>query len=92
MTEIQLILLLIAAILGAILSAVLGWAESGADFDRRKFVPSLVRGAIAAVVVLVAADYGDVTITLIIYVGAFLTGMGIDAGLNRLSGALRTKP
>ena len=83
---------MIAAILGAILSAVLGWAESGADFDRRKFVPSLVRGAIAAVVVSVGVDYADVSITLIIYIGAFLTGMGIDAGGNRLAGALRTKP
>ncbi|MBA7695528.1 hypothetical protein ES703_104156 [subsurface metagenome] len=92
MTEIQLALLLLAAILGAIISAVLGWAESDKPFNARKFAPSLVRAAISAVVVFVGTSYVHVgPITAIIYILAFLAGMGIDAGGNRLAGAIRIK-
>ncbi|MBA7638155.1 hypothetical protein ES703_45808 [subsurface metagenome] len=92
MTDIELLLMLIAVIFGAITSAGLGWAESGAAFNARKFVPSLVRAAIAAVLVLVGTRYIEIeTATLLIYVLVFFAGMGIDAGGNRLSGTLRTK-
>ncbi|GAI06974.1 unnamed protein product [marine sediment metagenome] len=92
MTDIELLLLLASAIFGALLSAGLGWAESGSPFDARKFWPSLVRAAISAVVVFVGTSYAHVgPITAIIYIFAFLTGMGIDAGGNRIAGAIRIK-
>ncbi len=91
MTDIELLLLLIATIFGAVLSAVLGWTESGNAFDAKKFLPSIIRASIAAAVVSVGINYADIPITLMIYIGAFLTGLGIDAGGNRLSGTLRTK-
>ena len=92
MTDIQLLLLLISAMLGAIVSSVLGWAESEDAFNKRKFVPSLIRGAIAAAAVLVGTSYVSIeSVTLIVYILVFLAGMGFDAGGNRLSGALRTK-
>lgn len=92
MTDIELFLLLLVTILGAILSAVLGWTESGNPFDARKFIPSLIRAAIAAVVVFVGTSYVDIgTVTFLIYILVFLAGMGLDAGGNRLAGALRTK-
>ncbi|MBA7627054.1 hypothetical protein ES703_34515 [subsurface metagenome] len=92
MTEIQLILLLIAAILGAIVSSLLGWAESNEAFNARKFMPSIVRAAIAAVAVFLTVTYIDIgAVTLVTYVAVFLSGMGIDAGGNRISGTLRTK-
>lgn len=92
MTDIELLLLLIATIIGTILSALLGWAESGNPFNARKFIPSVARAAISAVVVFVGVNYGHTgSITLIIYILAFLTGMGIDAGGNRLAGVIRKK-
>ena len=92
MTEIELLLLLIVAMFGAIISAILGWAESGEDFNARKFVPSLFRTAIAAAAVFVGTSYVDIgSVTLMIYILVFLAGMGIDSGGNRLAGALRTK-
>ncbi len=92
MTDIELLLLLILTIVGTILSAVLGWAESGSPFNARKFWPSVARAAISAAVVFVGVNYGHTgPVTLLIYILAFLTGMGIDAGGNRLAGTLRTK-
>ena len=92
MTDIELLLMLIAAILGAILSAGLGWAESKDAFNARKFVPSILRAGISAAVVFVGTSYVNIgEVTMLIYVLTFLAGMGIDAGGNRLAGAIRKK-
>ena len=92
MTDIELLLLLIATMLGAIVSSFLGWAESDQPFNTRKFLPSLIRGAIAAVLVVVGSSYADLeSVTLIIYVLVFLAGAGVDVTGNRLAGALRDK-
>jgi len=92
MTDIELLLLLIAAILGAMVSSLLGWADSGKPFDARKFIPSLIRAGISAVVVFVGTSYVNIgAVTLMIYILTFLAGMGIDAGGNRLAGTIRKK-
>lgn len=86
-TDIQAIILLIATILGAITTAGLGWSDSGANFDKRKFIPSLIRGIITAVgvfIVTYAAYTGEVT--LFVYVGAYLAGGFFDVVGNRASG------
>ncbi len=88
-TDIELLLLLIATISGALTSAGLGWADAGGNFDIKKFGPSIVRAIVAALAVFVATYAGGIeAVDIFVYIGAFLIGMAIDAGGNRLSGAI----
>lgn len=87
MTDLELLVLLMLAAAGAITNALLGWAESGQSFDARKFIPSLIRAGISAIVVFLGTIVVDVeSVTIIMYVGAFLSGMGIDTAGNRIAG------
>jgi hypothetical protein len=89
MTDIELLLLIIATFAGSIVDSLLGWADAGGNFNARKFLPSALRGAFSAVVVLLGTIYlYEGPIGLLLYVLAFFTGMGIDAGWNRLAGAV----
>lgn len=89
MTDIELLLLVIAAFAGSIVDSLLGWADSGGAWEPRKFLPSAIRGAISAVVVVLGTIYAyEGPIGLLLYLLAFFTGMGIDAGWNRLAGAI----
>ena len=77
----------LAALLGGIVAALLGWLESGEPFSPRKFGGSLIRSLIAAAVF--AAGYqvsGGVGIIDLLY--AFLGGAGVDVIGNRISGKL----
>lgn len=87
------LLLLIATIAGALTASGLGWAEAGGAFNARKFIPSAIRAAIAAVLMLLGTTYlmNGQPVTLLLYVLAFMTGMGVDAGGNRLAGAILPK-
>lgn len=92
MIDVELFLLLIATILGAVVNALLGWSESGDAFNTRKFIPSMFRGAIAAVLVFVLSSYANLeSITLMIYVLAFLAGAGVDVTGNRIAGTILPK-
>jgi len=77
----------LAALLGGIAAALLGWLESGEAFNPRKFGGSLIRSLIAAAVF--AAGYqlsAGVGIIDLLY--AFLGGAGVDVIGNRISGKL----
>lgn len=88
-TDLQLLGLLIATLLGALTSAGLGWADAGGAFDLRKFLPSVGRGIIAAVGIFIATYTGFTgEVTLFTCLGAFGIGLGFDAGWNRLAGAI----
>ena len=77
----------LAALLGGIVTALLGWLEVGEPFSLRKFGGSLIRSLIAAAIF--AAGYqlsGGVRIIDLLY--AFLGGAGVDVIGNRISGKL----
>jgi hypothetical protein len=87
MTSIELLFLFLATVFGAVVTSGLGWLDSGTPFELRKFVPGLIRGIIAAIIVFVASYSGFVgEISLFTYLGAFLAGGGFDTMVNRLTG------
>jgi hypothetical protein len=76
----------LAAGVGAVVAGILGWQESGEAFSGKKYVPTILRAAVAAVVAAaVAPIVSPVGWTVI--GGAFMAGMGVDAGLKRAIGA-----
>ena len=87
--DLELLGLLIATILGALTSSLLGWADTGGAFDFTKFWPSIVRAIIAALAVFVTTYAGGIeTVTIFVYIAAYLAGLAIDAGGNRIAGAI----
>lgn len=75
----ELVILTVLAVVGALLTAVGGWADNGEPFDIRKFYPSILR-AIGAGLLVVIGFQGVTVFTYFDFVLAFLGGMGIDAG------------
>ena len=87
MTDIEMLILFLATVLGAIVTSTLGWLDSGTAFDARKFIPGVVRGIIAAILIFIASYEGFLgEVTLFTYLGAFLAGGGFDTIVNRLTG------
>jgi hypothetical protein len=80
----------VAAFVGAMVAALLGWTESGEGFDARKFSSSIIRAIIGGVGIAAAWDYVG-SITPIAYLLAFLAGVGVDAGGNRIAGAIAAR-
>ena len=75
----------LAALLGGLVAALLGWLESSEPFNTRKFGGSVIRALIAAIVF--AAGYhlsGTLVILDLFYV--FLGGAGVDVLGNRIAG------
>lgn len=77
----------LVALVGGLVSALIGWLDSGEHFDPRKFGGSAVRSLIAGVVFAVGYHLsGAVSILDLFY--AFLGGAGIDVLGNRISSKL----
>ncbi|MBI4186266.1 MAG: hypothetical protein HY530_02025 [Chloroflexi bacterium] len=77
----------LAALLGGIVTALLGWLESGDAFSPRKFGGSLIRSLVAGAIFAVGYQIsGGVGIIDLLY--AFLGGAGVDVIGNRISGKL----
>ena len=80
----------LAAFVGGVATAFLGFLDSQQEFQIRKFCASLIRSCFAAVVIAAAFQYSDemqpVDIAL-----AFLGGAGIDVIGNRTAGILRRR-
>ena len=97
-SSIELTGLLIAAVVGALISAVLGWKDAvdkAADpnpFDIKKFWPSIVRAIISALTIFAATYTGFANeVTVFTYILAFLAGAGIDSAGNKISGIIQKK-
>jgi len=82
------IYLAIAAGVGGIASGVLGWLKSGEPFNHRKFLPTVLRSAVAGVGVGFVAPFVEIGFWPGI-VGAFLTGAGFDVALHRATGSIK---
>jgi hypothetical protein len=84
------LLIVILAVIGAILNAILIWLELGESFIARKFLPSTVRAAVAGV----AVGVGQIALltevnNIVTYFTSFLAGMGLDAGVKTVTGIAR---
>jgi drug/metabolite transporter (DMT)-like permease len=77
----------LAALLGGLATAFLGWLEYGEPFNPRKFGGSVIRALIAGIIFAVGYQLsGSVGILDLFY--AFLGGAGVDVIGNRISGKL----
>ncbi len=76
----------LAALLGGLVAALLGWLEGGEPFSPRKFGGSVIRSLIAAAIFAVGYQSGYLGIIDLLY--AFLGGAGVDVIGNRISGKL----
>jgi len=74
----QVVWVAITAFLGAIVVALLGWADSKEPFDGKKFLASALRGLVAAVTFAVGVAITS-TAGWGFYAVAFLGGAGLDA-------------
>ena len=77
----------LAALLGGLVAALLGWMESGEPFKPRKFGGSAVRALIAAVIFAVGYQLTN-SVTALDLFYAFLGGAGVDVLGNRISSKL----
>lgn len=79
----------LAAFTGGVVSAVLGYLDSGSSFQLKKFISSLLRAMVAAAVFAVGYSYSD-GITPLEIGSAFIAGAGIDVLGNRGAGAIKS--
>lgn len=90
LTTLEILLVAIASIGGALISGALGWLDSGEPFIPRKFTSTLLRGLLAGLLFAAANFAFKETIIPWDYIGALLGGAGIDVLGNRMSGANKT--
>jgi len=93
MNEIEIVIVAFSTIMGAILSGWLGWLESGEPFEERKFMATMLRGVLVALVefVGISALLPEIPLTVVTLVTAFLIGAGFDVLLKRGQGAVETR-
>ncbi len=88
--EINLIGIALAAFVGGITTALLGWSEASTPWNWKKFSSSIVRSLVGAVALAAAMDYSGATVPMI-YLLALLSGAGVEVGGNRVAGAITKK-
>lgn len=77
----------LAALLGGLVAALLGWLESNEAFDPRKFGGSAIRALVAGIIFAVSYELSN-SITVMDLLYAFLGGAGVDVLGNRIAGKL----
>jgi len=75
----------LAALLGGLVAALLGWLESNESFNPRKFGGSAIRALIAGILFAVGYQLSG-TLGLLDLFYAFLGGAGVDVLGNRVAG------
>ena len=85
MEQVQVVIVLTVTMFGAAFSGWLGWLESGEPFEERKFLATLLRGLLMALVEFVGLSslLPGMQLTVITLVSAFLIGAGFDVVLKR---------
>lgn len=84
------VLIAVAAFLGGIIAALIGWLETQAPFNPRKFAASVTRALVAAIGIAVAYTYVNSLSALDIAM-AVLAGAGVDVLGNRIAGAITAR-
>lgn len=90
-TQFELIMLVVAAVAGGVINAILGWADAQEPFNARKFFATVVRAAVGAATSAWAFQ-GIVNVDVWIYLQAFGMGAGIDVLGQRLQKVLQPTP
>ena len=85
--DVTILSLAVAAVIGAILAALLGWAESAESFNAKKLLSSVIRAIVAGILITVGYQYAP-SITTWDYLWSFLAGAGIDVLGNRVAGTI----
>ena len=75
----------IAAVMGGVVVALLGWLESSEPFNIRKFGGSVIRALIAGAIFAAGYEMSDSAGWLDLFY-AFLAGAGVDVIGNRIAG------
>ena len=88
--EISIIVIALAAFVGGLATALLGWTEQATPWDWKKITNSAIRSFVGAIAVAAVMDFSG-PITPILYLFAFLSGAGIEVGGNRVAGVIRKK-
>jgi hypothetical protein len=89
--NIDILVLSLAAVVGALFTGVLGFLASGEPFDPRKFASTILRAIIAAIAIAVTFSFeGDLDAVNLLL--AFLAGAGIDVAGSRLAGVITPAP
>lgn len=88
--EINIIWVVLAAFLGGVAAALVGWGERKTSFDWSKFGTSLARSFIGAIAIAAAMNFSGATVPLL-YLLAFLSGAGVETGGNRVAGIFKRK-
>ena len=79
----------IAAFLGGIAASIMGWLDSGEDFQARKFFSSLIRALIAGALFALTYQLTGDNVSFVDAIIAFVAGAGIDVMGNRIAGSIR---
>ncbi len=84
----------IAALLGGVINALLGWTQTTDPFNERKFMASAIASFIGAVVIAATFNYSGLTVpassmaAILALFNAFLAGAGVSSGVSRISGSI----
>ena len=76
---------------GSVISGIIGWAKSGEPFVPRKFFVTVASGIGAAIGFALLYNYSSAGLTVFDILAAIAAGLGIDVGVNRISGAIATR-
>jgi uncharacterized membrane protein len=90
-TDIQVVLLIVAGLVGTVISLGLGWSESADPFDVKKAVSTIIRGAMGAAIFVVATYATAVDVAIWDYIAVAIFAAGFDVLLKRGQGAYDTQ-
>jgi len=79
----------LAAFGGGVGAGLLGWLEKGTDFSGRKFLPTVLRAAVAGGVIAISYPFVESMGLWAGLIGAFLAGAGIDVLGHRVAGSIK---
>ena len=85
------LIVMAVAIVGGLVSALTGWVATTEPFDARKFVTSLLKSVVGAVVIGYAGWQSGLFTGAVnpgVVLMAFLSGAGVDAGVKRVTDAI----
>lgn len=90
LSNLEIFIVAILSIGGALFGAFLGWLESGEPFVARTFASSMLRAFLAGAITAGSTFAGlDTIANGWIYIFVFLAGAGVDVLAKRTAGAIR---
>jgi hypothetical protein len=85
------LIIAVCAFVGSLIAGVLGWLKSGENFVARQFMVTVMSGIGGAILIALAYAYSSSELTIFTMLEAVLAGMGVDVGVNRISGAIAAR-